>query len=237
MQLFLCGTLLQACFVALGLLASLGALLAGIAGLVAGAAGLGAGRLWSRNTYTALAGAGACGLVVVGVPVWMFLRSLPAFNTTTIDAEAVQPFVAAMDEVDRASLGFTDIPADAVVVIGGAAPPGFGYDAALQIYGDTSRTVFFEKNEDGSYRWAGEQEIHTGPHQYDSPDGVYSEEISITYDTVDHFGAWLPLNTVHVLYEGEDPRLWGKSNLTLEDVAPILEEWRALPSPTPGALP
>jgi hypothetical protein len=235
-QLFLCGLACEWCGVACVLFAALGALLAGVAGLIAHTAGLSTRRLWSRRRYAALAAAGAGALVVVGVPVWVFLRSLPAFNTTTMDAEALQPFIAAMDEVDRASLGFTDIPDDAMVVIGGGAPPGFGYDAALQIYGDTRRTVFFEQ-EDGSYRWAGEQEIHTGPHQYDSQDGVYSEEISITYDTVDHFGAWLPLNTVHIRYEGDDPRLRNKSNLTLEDVAPILEEWRALRSPTPGSPP
>jgi len=34
---------------------------------------------------------------------------------------------------------------------------------------------------------------------------------------------------------GEDPRLWGEFDLTLQDVAPILEEWQALRSPAPGS--
>ena len=236
MLLCVCGIFLTGCLVVLVLLLSLGALLAGIVGLVAHAAGLGTRRLWRRSRYAALAGAGAGVLAVVGVPLWVFLRSLPAFNTTTMDSEAMKPFIAAMDEVDRAFLGFTDIPPDAVVQIERAISPGYGYDVMLHVYADTSRTIAFRRDNDG-YTWIGEQEIHTGPGMYETADGVYEEHISITYDTVDQLGAPLPLNTVHVYYTGEDPRLWGKSNLTLEDVAPILEEWRALRSPAPGSLP
>jgi hypothetical protein len=183
-----------------------------------------------------LAIVGAVVLLLVGYPVWTFLHSLPAFNTTTMDSEAMKPFIEAMDEVDRASLGFTDIPADAEVRIERAISPVFGYDVMLHVYADTSRTISFQGN-DGSYKWIGEQEIHTGPSEYEWGDGVYQEQISITYNTVETFGAPLPLNTVHVYYTGDDPRLWGESNLTVEDVAPILEEWRALQNPSPGSPP
>jgi len=236
MQLYVCGILLSACLVALVLFVSLCALVTGLLGLAVRMHKRGNGRrrlLWGS---AGLAMAGAVILVLVGSPVWRFLRSLPAFNTTTMDAEALRPFISAMDEVDRASLGFTDIPPDAVVRIERAISPVSGYDVMLHVYAATSRTIAF-KRDDGSYTWIGEQEIHTGPGEYQTADGVDEEHISITYNTVDTFGAPLPLNTVHVNYEGDDPRLWRNSDLTLADVAPILEEWRALRTPVPGSSP
>ena len=235
MQSFLCGIFVIACLVALVLLWALCALIAGLVGLAVQTRRRGEGRRGLRWGLAGLAIAGAVVLVLVSSPVWTFLRSFPAFNTTTMDSEALRPFIAAMDEVDRASLGFTDIPVDAEVRIERETSLRHGYDVMLHIYADTSRTIAF-KRENGSYTWIGEQEIHSGPRQYEGVDGEWNESLSITYDTVDHFGAPLPLNTVHVHYAGDDPRLRNKSNLTLEDVAPILEEWRALRTPTPGSL-
>jgi hypothetical protein len=235
-QLFLCAVACASCVVASILIGAVGALLTGVGGLAVHAAGLGTRQRWSPSRYAVLAAVGALALVGVGLPVWVLLRPLPAFNTTTMDAEAVRPFVAAMNEVDRASLGFSEIPPDATVQTEYATLTALGYDVMLHVYADTSRTISFERD-DGSYKWIGEQEIYTGPGEYESADGLFDEQISITYNTVETFGAPLPLNTVHVHYVGDDPRLWSKSNLTLEDVAPILEEWRALRTPTPVSLP
>jgi hypothetical protein len=146
------------------------------------------------------------------------------------DAE-MTPFASALDAVDRASLGFTPIPPCARVEIQRTVPPA-EYDVMLHIYADTSRTIAFREEQDG-YVWVGEQEVHTGPNQYRSADGYFFEEIVVTFDTVYMSGA--PLNTLHIWYYGDDPRLDGKFNLTLRDIQPILEEWKeARPTPTPS---
>jgi hypothetical protein len=132
----------------------------------------------------------------------------------------LKPF-SAMYKVNRSKLGFTPIPKQADVRIEKGSRSG--YDAMLHIYAETSRTVAFKKV-GNSYVWIGEQEIHTGPGAYTSPDGTFNEQITITYETSPVSG--VPLNKTYVTYAGNDPVLSSKPDLTLRDVLPTLKKWR-----------
>lgn len=138
------------------------------------------------------------------------------------DDERLKPLWAAIDRVDRKSLGFTPISPNARIRLEGKQRWGSDYDAMLHIYGETSRTIAFRRVGQG-YEWIGEQEIHEGPKDYRTVDGTFKESISITYETQHVSGA--PLNTVFVQYFGDDPGLAHGRDLTLADVAPVLREW------------
>jgi hypothetical protein len=102
--------------------------------------------------------------------------------------------------------------------------PRRDYDAMLHIYGRTSRTIAFRKSAEG-FRWIGEQEIYTGPHTYDSVDGKYREQISITSKTEAVAAQEQPSKQLSIRYHGEDSRLRKLKNLRWEDIKPILNEW------------
>lgn len=138
-----------------------------------------------------------------------------------MDDVKIRPLLKACSDVDRAALGFSDLPSSADVRLEG---PSNKYDTMLHIYGDTSRTIAFRKSGAG-YRWIGEQEIHKGERDYTSADGTFREEIVITYEIEPISG--VPLNTIFIHYVGDDPIL-SRSNgrLTLKDARPILETWR-----------
>jgi len=130
----------------------------------------------------------------------------------------VKPMLDAMALVDRASLGFTAVESDADIRI--ELRSQFGYDAMLHVSGTTRRTIAFRRKGAG-YEWIGEQERHEGPKTYDSPDGTFRESITITNEIVPLSGG------TRITYTGPDPRLENRSDLTLDDVRPILEEWNA----------
>jgi hypothetical protein len=142
------------------------------------------------------------------------------------DDQRLKPMWAAVSRVDRESLGFTAIPANATIRLEGKQAWGNDYDAMLHIDAETSRTIAFRKI-GGSYDWIGEQEIHTGPKSYRSVDGTFKETITITYELAHVSGA--PLNQLSVTYLGEDPRLAGRKNLTLAEIRPVLREWKQHP--------
>lgn len=178
------------------------------------------------------------GLVVVGIiailclsgAAWLAARPF-ARPTYSVGDEIVRPYLSALEKVDRASLGFTPISANARIEIE-YANGAREYDVMLHVYAETSRTLAFRKTMDGSYEWIGEQEAFTGPRRYETVDGVFNEQIVITYDKVPLSGA--PVNQVYIIYHGDDPRLVGKYFLTLQETQPILEEWRnvrATPAP------
>jgi len=136
----------------------------------------------------------------------------------------VVPLLQAATNFARASYGFTPIPTNADVRL--ESRRRAGYDAMLHFYGETSRTVAFRKTPTG-WKWIHEQEIFTGPNLYTNVDGVFHEEIVITYGTEATSGN--TPNKLKVQYEGEDLRLTSVSNrydLTLAQVAPVLEQWR-----------
>ena len=134
----------------------------------------------------------------------------------------IKPLLDAVAAVDRASLGFTPIPADADVRW--ERRPRRDYDQMLHIYGRTSRTIAFRKTDSG-FRWIGEQEIYTGPHTYDSPDGKYREQVTVTYEIESVATHGYPLKQLRITYRGEDPRLREHGMLTWGQARPILREW------------
>ena len=140
-----------------------------------------------------------------------------------LEDERLAPLLEAMNQVDRVSLGFTPIPKDTTIEWEQGRQT---YDVMLHIYSNKAqRTVAFLKIPDG-YKWIGEQEIHIGPNQYTDENGTAYEQIVITYETERVSG--FPLNQINIDYYGDDPRLSHRSNLTLDDVRPILAEWNKL---------
>lgn len=138
----------------------------------------------------------------------------------SMDDKRVQSLLKSARVFDRVSHGFTPIPITADVRL--ESQTRRSYDVMLHISSSTSRTIAFRKTEDG-YKWIGEQEVFRGPKQYTTVDGTFYEEIGMTYHIEKFSGD--PLNKLIVNYFGEDARLVGMKELTLEIVKPILKEW------------
>jgi hypothetical protein len=138
----------------------------------------------------------------------------------SLDDPRLKPMFEAMRRVDRASMGFTPIGPDVKIRLELAR--NRHYDAMLHVSGKTSRTVAFKRTDDG-YEWIGEQETFEGPHTYKSVDGTFSEAITITYNRV--AGSGSPVDTVAVIYSGEDPELAWPKQLSLNVVRPWLTKW------------
>src|SRR5262245_29839123 len=94
------------------------------------------------------------------------------------DPRVIQ-LMTATKAIDRASLGFS--PTDPAATLRLETRPRAGYDAMLHVDGKTRRTIAFRRR-GNSYEWIGEQEIFEGPNEYDSPDGKFHEEITITFE-------------------------------------------------------
>jgi hypothetical protein len=145
------------------------------------------------------------------------------------------PMLQAIAAVDKAALGFTPIPTNAVVYLDG---PRAGYDAMLIIYDTPAlhagvyRNIGFRKTATG-YKWIFEQEIHPGPRTFkqlgntDHQWHTAHEWIVITYDTVGMLGAVPGKLDVH--YDGFDSRIADRKDITLDEVRPILAEWSQRP--------
>jgi hypothetical protein len=131
-----------------------------------------------------------------------------------------------MAAVDRAALGFTPIPTNAVVHL--ASSPIAGYDATLAIYDTPARhngihrQIWFRKTAT-CYKWILEQEIHPGPKTFIQSGHTAHEWIVITYDTESRTGH--PPGKLCVGYDGPDSRIANRKDLTLDEVRPILAEW------------
>ena len=137
----------------------------------------------------------------------------------------VIPMIQATTSFDRAAYGFTPIPTNGYVFL--ESRPTKNYDAMLHFYGDTSRTIAFRKIPSG-YKWIEEQEIFTGPNLYTNVDGVFHEQICLTFGIESSSG--YSTNKLHVEYWGDDSRLTAnRYALTLTRVRPILQEWRQKP--------
>jgi len=136
------------------------------------------------------------------------------------------PMLQAIAAVDRAALGFTPIPTNAVVHL--YSRPVAGYDAMLAIYDTPAlhtgihRQIWFRKTATG-YRWILEQEIHPGPKTFIQSGHTAHEWIVITYDTESLTGH--PPGKLCVGYDGPDSRIANRKDLTLDEVRPILAEW------------
>jgi len=136
------------------------------------------------------------------------------------DDPRVQELLSAGDAFDRSSRGFSPIDPKADLRL--EWRPRADYDAMLHIYDRTEHTIAFRRGPAG-FEWMREQEIFRGPREYDTPDGKYREQITITYPTPRP--STTAVDLVHVGYDGDDPRLKWPLAPTLADVRPILEEW------------
>jgi len=164
----------------------------------------------------------------------IIVLSMYAFSPKNIissDPE-LAPLWKAIDEVDRESMGFTPISEDSKIKIEKANRRK--YDIMLHIYNHTSRTIAFKKKNEG-FIWIGEQETFKGPGKYETTDGNFNESIVLTYDKERISG--YPTNVLNISYDGEDTRLSLNRDLTLEDILPILKEWKykVQPSAAPDA--
>ncbi len=134
----------------------------------------------------------------------------------------VAPLIQAATNFDRAIYGFTPVPTNADVRLESRSRTG--YDAMLHFYGDTSRTIAFCKTPTG-WKWIHEQETFSGPNLYTNVDGVFPEQIVLTYGIEPTSGH--TAHKLHVQYHGEDSRLTSNQyDLTLTQATPIIEEWR-----------
>jgi hypothetical protein len=140
--------------------------------------------------------------------------------SVSLDDPRVVPLLKATEQVDRAALGFTPISKTANIRLEGA---GRGYDAMLHIYGETERTISFLKTSDG-YKCFAEQELYTGPKRYTDHEGTWNEKLVIQYQIEPING--IITNQTYISYMGEDKRLAGHQNMTLDYIAPILKEWQ-----------
>jgi hypothetical protein len=137
------------------------------------------------------------------------------------------PMLQAIAAVDRAALGFTPIPTNAEVHLDSRSDAR--HDAMLMIfdtparYGGVYRYFEFRKRATG-YKWLREFETHPGPRTFTQSGHTAHEEISISYDTTGISG--VTPNKVHVFYHGPDSRIVSGKELTLDEVRPILAEWR-----------
>lgn len=169
---------------------------------------------------------------LVGVSLIVLGCGLLPKKLALSDAEA-QPFLRAIAEVDRVSLGFTPIPTNARVAL--ETRPRAGYDAMLHVHGDTSRTIAFRKGNSG-YRWIAEQEIHIGPSWQRTIDGTFRERIVIEFQTERVNG--IPTNELAIRYYGSDSNLLQKQQWTLSNIQPVLARWKKTAvEPKPPALP
>ncbi len=134
----------------------------------------------------------------------------------------------AIAAVDRAALGFTPIPTNAVVLLNRNSRLRPRCDAMLIIfdtpagYHGVYRNIEFRKTGTG-YEWLREFEIHPGPLTFVQNGHTAHEEASIIYDTTEISG--VTAKKLHVHYHGPDPRIAERKDLTLDDVSPILAEW------------
>ena len=142
------------------------------------------------------------------------------------------PMLQAMAAVDRAALGFTPIPTNAMALL--VTRPVAGFDAMLNIFDTPAlnagvhRVIGFRKTATG-YKWILEQETHPGPKTFSQAGNTdhrwhtAHESIIITYDTRGTLGT--TPGKLAVYYSGPDTRMANRKDLTLDEVRPILLDW------------
>jgi hypothetical protein len=155
--------------------------------------------------------------------------------------ERLKPFLAALEKVDRTSMGFTSVPSRARVIMYGKTGDSF---VSLSVIADTVNSISFRKVGD-SYVWVSERETFKGPMQFKptTTSELQNEQIIIDYRTEPVKGP--PdgdvINTPLIYYWGPDPMFVHNKSLalTLEEVQPVLErwrQWRLQQPPSPDSL-
>jgi hypothetical protein len=138
----------------------------------------------------------------------------------SLDDPEVRPLLEAMAVAPRTALGFTPIAPSSELRLEGAKRQ---YDAMLHVHGRTSRTIAFAREGD-HFVWIGEQEIHSGPREYETVDGTQRESITLTFETRPISG--VPLGTLSIVYAGDDPTLVANRPLTRAQSLRVLARWR-----------
>jgi hypothetical protein len=165
--------------------------------------------------------------------------SSTGISVASLSDPRVAPLLQAMAASDRSSMGFSSVPSNAVVyLINPPLPRRRDADIRMfdteALYQDVYRYVQFRQTATG-YVWEFEMEVHPGPKTFfqsgntDHQWHTAHEEISISYDTTGSSG--VTPNKVHVRYHGptdlfSGSRLPDGKDLTLDEVRPVLEEWR-----------
>jgi hypothetical protein len=106
-------------------------------------------------------------------------------RSTNLAEPQMAPFLAAIQNSDRARFGFTPLPPGSPALLEENTVASRGYDVMLHLsWSHRSETIGFVKV-GSSYKWVCDQEIHEGPLEYDSPDGRFHEAITINYSAPD----------------------------------------------------
>jgi hypothetical protein len=136
------------------------------------------------------------------------------------------PLIQAIHASDRASLGFSSIPADAAVYL--HSDSNARRDVEIMVfnspaqYNDIYRDIEFRKTETG-YKWIREIENHPGPKTFNESGHTKHEEIWIAYDTTDVYG--ITPNKLLINYEGRDSPFTRGKDVTLDEARQVLAKW------------
>ncbi len=136
------------------------------------------------------------------------------------------PLVQAIHASERASLGFSSIPTNAVVYLHSDSDARrdveiMVFDTLAQ-YNDIYRDIEFRKTETG-YQWIRELDTHPGPKTFKLSGHTKHEEIVIAYDTTGVYG--ITPNKLHIHYEGPDSPFTSGNDVTLDEAGQVLAEW------------
>lgn len=155
--------------------------------------------------------------------------------------ERLKPFLAALEKVDRTSMGFTSLSSHARVIMNGKIGDAF---VSLSIIADTINSISF-RQVGGSYVWVSERETIKGPAQFKptTTSELQNEQIIIDYraEPVKGVPDGDVINTTLIYYWGGDTTLARDQShaLTLKEAQPILERWkhwRLQQPPSPDSL-
>ncbi len=167
-------------------------------------------------------------LLVCGLPaIFPYIPPPPTPGPVyKLTDEAVRPFLQAINQSNRLSLGFSPISSEAQVTIqdyGSTAAAFISIGPETDLDAHPHWSIYFVK-EGNTYKWGGESETYWAPNRFDNISISYFTD-SISPGDYNTRAERKPSNILVVEYRGEDPRL-KKPNLTLEDVRPVLAEWK-----------
>jgi len=139
-----------------------------------------------------------------------------------MDDPSLKPF-ADMYAVDRAQYGLSPLPRNARVYIetadNGDRWMPLGYDVMLHIDNKAVHHVAFRK-QGGVYKWVGEQEQCWGPREFKSVNGVFKEDLAISFfhHAANH------LEGLDISYTGPDRSLSFRQ-IPVSEAKRILKQW------------
>ena len=139
-----------------------------------------------------------------------------------MDDPRLKPF-ASMYSVSRESYGMTPLPKEGRAWVDeyrSFMASKHGYDAMLHVSNKAEHYIAFRK-QGQSYEWIGEQEVCEGPRKYSSENGVFNEEVEISF----FHGVPHKADGLWISYRGPDEKLEMNEALKPSDVQPLLQKW------------